>query len=194
MTAAANATPNSTGTISHSNAAATPSWKRNPRMTPVIRMTSVVPKRRTTSALSRASRPAARWTGSTHSRARNPSMRSALIPTMPAVDPDIAASKATSGTLRYRLFSPVAAVIESPRTTSRVSRNPTGSSSACTIVMGLRTNRTSRRLESTPVCDNRWAGEFSECAWASTALGAPASTVIRISAGRPRRPTAGSQR
>ena len=37
------------------------------------------------------------------------------MPTMPVVDPAIAASSATSGTLRYSASSPVAAVTESPK-------------------------------------------------------------------------------
>ena len=124
---AANATPKITGTATHSKAAAGPWWKRNPRSIPVPAMTSVVKSRRTISAPSRDSSPAARWMGSDHNRARNPSRRSALMPTIPVVDPDIVATSATSGTLRYSAFSPVMAVIESPKTTLRVSRNATGS-------------------------------------------------------------------
>ena len=48
------------------------------------------------------------------------------MPTIPVVDPDIVATSATSGTLRYSAFSPVIAVIESPKTTLSVSRNATG--------------------------------------------------------------------
>ena len=59
-------------------------------------------------------------------------------------------------------FSPVTASIESPRTTSIVSRNKTGSSSANAIVMGLRINRTSNRLVSTAVCEIRLDNDFSE--------------------------------
>ena len=89
-------------------------------------MTSVVPSRRMISATSRASRPAARCMGSAHIRARNPSRRSAVMPTIPVVDPDIVATSATSGTLRYSAFSPVIDVIESPKTTLSVSRNRHG--------------------------------------------------------------------
>ena len=71
------------------------------------------------------------------------------MPTTPAVDPDIAATSATSGTLRYSAFWPVIDVIESPKTTLSVSRNATGNTSAWTIVMGLRTNRMSSRRVST---------------------------------------------
>ena len=89
-------------------------------------MTSVVNSRRIVSAPSRASSPAERWMGSDHIRARNPSRLSALMPTIPVVDPAIVATSATSGTLRYSAFSPVTAVIESPKTTLSVSRNATG--------------------------------------------------------------------
>src|SRR6185437_16068647 len=42
VASAANATPKITGTATHSNAPATPRWKRNPRMIPAPKMTSVV--------------------------------------------------------------------------------------------------------------------------------------------------------
>ena len=71
------------------------------------------------------------------------------MPTTPAVDPDIPATSATSGTLRYSAFWPVIDVIESPKTTFSVSRNATGNSSAWTIVKGLRTHRMSSRRVST---------------------------------------------
>ena len=78
------------------------------------------------------------------------------MPTTPVVDPDIAATSATSGTLRYSAFWPVIDVIESPKTTLSVSRNATGNSRAWTSVMGLRANRMSSRRVSTTVCDSRW--------------------------------------
>ncbi len=60
VASAEKATPKITGTATHSNAPAAPRWKRNPRMTPAPRMTSVVPSRRIVSAASRDSSPAAR--------------------------------------------------------------------------------------------------------------------------------------
>ena len=67
---------------------------------PIPRRTSVVASTRTVSATSRASSAAQRCIGSDHRRPMNPSKRSALIPTMPVVDPVIVANSATSGTLR----------------------------------------------------------------------------------------------
>ncbi len=106
------------------------------------------------------------------------------MPTTPADDPAIAATSATSGTLRYSAFSPVIDVIESAKTTFSVSKNATGNSSAWTIAKGLRTHRMSSRRASTKVCDRRWGSEFSE--WASASTAAPTRTTIRISAGKPR--------
>ena len=93
---------------STASAPAAPRWNRNPRMIPVPRMTSVVASRRTISATSRDSSPAARCMGSAHNRARNPSRRSALMPTIPLstlTSPPTAPPVARCGTAllaRYR--------------------------------------------------------------------------------------------